>query len=46
MKMLLILELDEGVEGKGKLMAAGGQHWVSAVVEWTKVLTKQYVELT
>lgn len=42
---LPILALEDGKKGKKKLVAAGGQHRVRAVEEWTKILNKQHSEL-
>ena len=42
---LPLLQVADGAKGKRALIAAGGQHRLKAVIQWTKTLTKQYEEL-
>ncbi|KAG6371987.1 hypothetical protein JVT61DRAFT_9005 [Boletus reticuloceps] len=44
MRDLPILELQDAAKGKQRLLAAGGQHRVHAVVEWVKFMRKRHSE--
>ncbi|KAF8432328.1 hypothetical protein L210DRAFT_3763940 [Boletus edulis BED1] len=43
---LPLLEVTEEAKGKRMLIAAGGQHRLHAVIQWTKMLTKQLEDMT